>query len=105
MSEQLILDKLDDIRSDVAELRTEVALNNQSYKNLNAEMQEHKRDDKWIANRNIAIIAIMFTALGCWVGWKGINTAKHVGPTAIIKEISSNDRNSNNNREHSRVEG
>jgi hypothetical protein len=83
--------KLDNIAGKIASLKTDVALNNLSHKNLNGELQEHKRDEKFRTNRNIAITAIMFTALGCWVGLKGLDTAKHLEPTAIVKEISVND--------------
>ena len=88
MSEQLVLSKLDELRKDVHKIATSVALNNQSYSNLNAELQEHKKDGKWRANRNIAIVAIMFTALGCWVGIKGLRSDKYITPTAIVKEVS-----------------
>lgn len=88
MSEALVLEKLDNIRDDIADLDKAVALNNQAYKNLNAELQEHKKDGKWKANRNIAIVAIMFTALGCWVGLKGLNTEHHDQQTAIVKELN-----------------
>lgn len=95
VSEQLILDKLDEIKDDIHDLTTEVALNQQAYNHLNAELQEHKRDGKWKANRNIAIVAILFTALGCWVGLKGLDNGKYAQPPAIIKEINSNDNNTN----------
>ncbi len=98
MSESMVLEKLDDLKEGVADLTTDVALNHQAYHNLNAELQEHKNHDKWVATRNIAIVAIMFTALGCWVGFKGLNTnKKNVQPTAIIKEITSHDRSSHRN--------
>ena len=87
MSEALVLEKLDGIKDDIAELDKNVALNNQAYKNLNDELKEHKKDGKWKANRNIAIIAIMFTALGCWVGLKGLDNKQYDQPTAIVKEL------------------
>ena len=81
--------KLDDIKDDIATLDKDVALNHLAYKNLNAELQEHKKDGKWKANRNIAIVAIMFTALGCWIALKGLNNNNdtYVEPTAIVKEL------------------
>ncbi len=87
-----ISDKLDNLRRELAELATGVALNNQSYRNLNGELQEHKKNDKWRANRNIAIVAIMFTALGCWVGLKGLDTGPVIPAIPTTKEITPNDR-------------
>lgn len=92
MSEQLVLNKLDEIKEDIHDLRTDVALNQQAYNNLNAELQEHKKDGKWKANRNIAFVAVMFTALGCWVGLKGLDTGTHTHPVANIKELCSDDK-------------
>jgi len=101
-----ISENLDDIRLYVSEIKTNVALNHQAYNNLNAELQEYKSDNKWRTTRNIAIVTIMFTALGCWIGLKGLKTQKQiVVPTAITKEISSNDKNFDDNRKHGRVEG
>ncbi len=47
MSELLVIEKLDSIKDAIAELKTDVALNNLAYENLNAELQEHKKDGKW----------------------------------------------------------
>jgi hypothetical protein len=97
VSEQTVLDKLDNIQRDIGLMNTETALNRQAYQNLNGELQEHKRQEKWRANRNIAICAIMFTALGCWIGLKGLDNGKRVQPTAYVKEIDFDDKNTNNN--------
>ncbi len=98
MSEITILNKLDALREDIAEMATSVALNNQAHNNLNNELKEHKKDDKWRANRNIAIVAIMFTALGCYVAFKGLDSNNnYTQPTPIVKEINSHDRSSHRN--------
>jgi len=90
------MDKLDGLKGDIAEIKTQCALNSLAYNNLNAELQEYKDNNKWRANRNIAIVAIMFTALGCWVGIQGLNTGKHIPATIFSKEINSNDHRNTN---------
>jgi hypothetical protein len=89
MHEEQVFDKLSEIRDDLADLTTSVALNNLAYTNLNAELQEHKKDSKWRVNRNIAVVAIVFTALGCWVALKGMDTGTAGEQTAIVKEVTS----------------
>ena len=92
MSEELILEKLDDLKDDIAELDKHTSLNKLAYTNLNAELQEHKRDEKFRSSRNIAIVSLMFTALACYVAFKGLHENKlEQAPTAIVKEIGSND--------------
>ncbi len=96
MSERLILEKLDGITVAIATLDKNVALNYQAHNNLNAELQEYKAEGKWKAKCNIAIVGVMFAALGCWISLKGLDTGDHTPPTAIIKELGAHGKDNDN---------
>jgi len=94
MSDALILEKLDELKDGIAHLDKHQSLNKLAYDNLNAELQEHKKDEKWRSSRNIAIVALMFTALSCYIAFSSMSTAANSDPqVAIVKELKQDDRN------------
>ncbi len=106
-----IITKLDDLQTDVSDVKTQGALNKLALENLNGELQEHKRFDTKVAQkiasrrnhkatRNIAIAAVVCAAISCWIAYKGLVGPTHLDsqPVAIHKGISDNDKPHKNNR-------
>lgn len=86
MLDEKILDRIDKKLDMIPEIEKQGALNKLALKNLNGELQEHKKFHLRSKANTIVIVSIIIAALSCFMLFKGIpTTSDH--PVTVVKEL------------------
>ncbi len=86
MLDERILSRIHKKLDMIPEIEKQGALNKLALKNLNGELQEHKKFHLRSKVNTVIMVSVIIAAISCFIAYKGLVT-KFNQPMAVVKEL------------------